>query len=57
MSKIYGQKKPLSEADRLELARLLIKAGYVVNIHSEKVTGKTTTRYVVEYEIREGENQ
>lgn len=38
----------LTDADRLELAKLLIKAGYTVRIHAEK-TG-TKTAKVVEWE-------
>lgn len=52
MPKIYGQKKALSEADRLELGKLLLKAGYEVSTYAEKLPGKTTTRYVVEYNER-----
>lgn len=39
----------LNEADRLELARLLLKAGYVVRVGREKPTGKTVYVHFVEY--------
>lgn len=46
--RIYPQKAgALNEADRLELARLLIKAGYTVRIGSEKPKG--TNIYYVEF--------
>ena len=45
---IYAQKGgSLNDIDRLELCRLLIKAGYTVRIGSEKV-GSSSVR-VVEY--------
>ena len=56
MPKIYGQKKSLSEEDRLTLVKILAKAGYVVSTYSEKLPGKTTSRYVVEYDTRKGED-
>ena len=34
MPKIYGQKKALSEDDRLTLVKILAKAGYVVSTRS-----------------------
>lgn len=39
----------LGEADRLELARLLIKAGYIVRITKEIIPGRTTKATVIEY--------
>lgn len=50
--KIYNQKGAgLTEADRLELAKLLIKAGYTVRIGRERPQGKTGAYiYFVEYE-------
>ncbi|MGX8126100.1 hypothetical protein ACWTV9_07580 [Clostridioides difficile] len=37
MSKIYAQKNgSLNDTDRLEIARLLIKAGYTVRLDKEK---------------------
>lgn len=39
----------LNEQDRLQLATLLIKAGYTVKICKEKVVGKNTYRQVIEY--------
>ena len=50
--KIYSVKpNSLNEADRLELARLLVKAGYTVRVGSEKVpNGKSnSSAYFVEY--------
>lgn len=48
--KIYNVKeKGLGEQERLELARLLIKAGYIVRIGREKLAGKNTWVYFVEY--------
>jgi len=48
--KIYSLKNgSLNEADRLELARLLIKAGYTVRIGKEKAPGKTTNITFVEF--------
>ena len=39
--KIYAQPNgKLTEADRLQLATLLIKAGYTVRIHKETMSGK-----------------
>lgn len=47
--RIYPQKsQALNEADRLEIARLLIKAGYAVAIVQEK-DGKQRTVNVIEY--------
>ena len=50
--KIYSLKNnSLNESDRLELARLLIKAGYTVRIGAEYPPGKTSgsKRHYVEY--------
>lgn len=50
--KIYCLKNnSLNEAERLELARLLIKAGYTVRVGSEPPPGnpKGTKRYFVEF--------
>lgn len=46
--KIYSLKRnALNEADRLELARLLIKAGYTVRIGKEKsFLGKAATNVI-----------
>ena len=38
----------LSEQDRLDLASLLVKAGYIVRIGREKAPGKTTSMAYVE---------
>lgn len=43
------KKNTLNETDRLDLARLLIKAGYCVRIVKEKKENSTTTENVVEY--------
>ena len=49
--KIYSLKNgSLNEADRLELSRLLIKAGYTVRIGKEKVPGKYTNVIFVEFQ-------
>lgn len=54
--KIYPLKNgSLNEADRLEIARLLIKAGYTVRIGKEKTVGKNTN--VIFIEFMGGENQ
>lgn len=48
--RIYAQKSStLNETDRLDLARLLIKAGYAVRIKKEKVDGRSAVNYVVEF--------
>ena len=54
--KIYSLKNgSLNEADRLEIARLLIKAGYTVRIGKEKAVGKNTNIIFVEF--TGGDNQ
>lgn len=48
--KIVQQKGfTLTEADRLDLVRVLAKAGYSVRIVKEKVAGKTTNVVSVEF--------
>ena len=49
--RIYSQKSgALNEFDRLELAKLLIKAGYTVRIGRERPPGKSGAyTYFVEY--------
>jgi hypothetical protein len=48
--KIYCQKHgSMNEVDRLELARLLLKSGYIVRIGRERKPGKSTYNYFVEY--------
>lgn len=50
--KIYSVKNgSLNEADRLELARLLVKAGYLVRIGAEPPPNnpKGTKKYFVEF--------
>ena len=52
MMKIYSQKSgALNEQDRLEIAKMLIKAGYAVRIGREKPVGKQNGAYVyfIEY--------
>jgi len=45
--RILNQKTgSLNEVDRLELAKLLIKAGYTVSIGREKPQGKPTGAYI-----------
>lgn len=39
----------LNETERLEIARLLIKAGFTVSLGKEKTAGKRTYSYFVEY--------
>lgn len=47
--KITDQKHgKLNEQDRLELARLLVKAGYTVSLGKEKTAGKTTNTFFIE---------
>ena len=54
-SRIYSQKSgALSENDRLELARLLVKAGYTVRIGKEKQPGKSSNTYSYFVEFSEG---
>lgn len=51
MIRILPQKGgALNENDRLDLARLLIKAGYRVRIRKEKLNGSNTYTYFIEYE-------
>lgn len=50
--RIYPQKNgSLSETERLEIARLLVKAGYTVRIGKEKPANKPNGAYVfyIEY--------
>ncbi len=48
--RIYAQKSStLNEGERLDLAKLLIKAGYTVRIKKEKVDGRSAVNYVVEF--------
>lgn len=46
-------KQELSDADRLELCRLLIKAGYCVRLGKEKPENKRQYNKFVEYWIEE----
>jgi len=39
----------LNAEDRLEIAKLLIKAGYTVKVAKEKIPGKNKNYYFVEY--------
>ena len=45
----------LNSEDRLDLCRLLAKAGYTVAVEKRKIPGKRTTEYVVVGYIKEGE--
>ncbi len=48
--KIYAQKGgALNDQERLELCRLLVKAGYTVRIMAEKPSGSGIAVRVVEY--------
>lgn len=48
--KITDQKNGnLNEADRLDIARLLIKAGYTVRVGKEKPAGKNRNIHFVEF--------
>lgn len=48
--KIYAQRGgTLNDQERLELCRLLVKAGYTVRIVAEKPSGSGTAVRVVEY--------
>lgn len=51
MMKIYGLKQgALNEQERLELAKLLIKAGYTVRLGTEILpNSKNSKRYFVEF--------
>ena len=53
--KIQEQKHgALSESDRLELARLLLKAGYTVRIGRDRPPGKSTGAWVWYVQFEEG---
>lgn len=55
--KIYALKAGLlNESERLEIARLLIKAGYAVRLGKEKPHNKNINCYFIEYEEFTGEN-
>lgn len=55
--KIYAQKgSRLNDDDRLEIARLLIKAGYTVRIGREKKDGQGVYLNFVEYLGKGGQN-
>jgi hypothetical protein len=48
--KIFEQEDgQLNKEDRLELAKLLVKAGYTVRVGREKPPGKRSYVYFVEY--------
>lgn len=56
--RIYSLKSgSLNEADRLELARLLIKAGYTVRLGAEPPPGnpKGAKKYFVEFNEEKGQ--
>lgn len=46
----------LNESDRLDIARLLIKAGYSARIGREKPAGKSNASYKYFIEFWDGEN-
>jgi hypothetical protein len=55
MAKITDQKDgQLNSDDRLEIARLLIKAGYTVRIGKDKIPGKNRNIHFIEYKEDEG---
>ena len=45
----------LNETDRLEIARLLLKAGYTVRIGKEKAVGKNSAASIHYIEFEDGE--
>lgn len=47
--KIYSRPGTLNENERLEVARLLIKAGYTVKLGRDKVSGKSNYIHHVEF--------
>lgn len=52
--KISAQKGySLTEQERLELSRLLIKAGYVVSLSKEKTQGKSVYTHYINFEKQE----
>ncbi|WP_131026563.1 resolvase [Clostridioides difficile] len=54
MGRIYAQRSgSLNDADRLEIARLLIKASYTVRLDKEKENNKSIS--CVEYFIKKEE--
>jgi len=59
MSKIESLKSGgLNEADRLEIAKLLIKAGYAVCLGKEQTKGKVYNHYVEYWEKdKEGKSE
>ena len=48
-NKIYNKSTKLNDEDRITLAGLLIKAGYVAKTGSEAIDGKKQKTYYVEY--------
>lgn len=55
-NRIYSLKNnSLNEQDRLDLSRLLIKAGYSVRVGREKKQKSTSYQYFIEYSVPEGE--
>lgn len=54
--RIYSLKQnSLNDADRLDMARLLLKAGYTVKLGREKPAGKPNGAYVYYIEFWEEE--
>lgn len=47
---IRGGSARLSEEERIQMAALLVKAGYQVRIGYEEIPGKKTKEYFVEYQ-------
>ena len=48
-NKIYNKSTKLNDEDRIQLATLLIKAGYASKIGSEALDGKKQKTYYVEF--------
>lgn len=48
-NKIYNKSTKLNDEDRITLASLLIKAGYVAKTGCEAIEGKKQKTYYVEY--------
>lgn len=48
-NKIYNKSTKLNDEDRITLASLLIKAGYVAKTGCEAIDGKKQKTYYVEY--------
>lgn len=56
--RIYSLKQnSLNDSDRLDLARLLLKAGYTVKLGREKPAGKATGAYIYYIEFWEDRDE